>query len=317
MTLAELVLDRTEVGILLVDSSLQIVLCNQYLEALADKKRQYIVSRPVGQVFPRFELPRYRQILTDCLERGQVRFCSGMMHPPFIVPSDAPRQEHFRQNLQVRRLEDNGSFYVLLQITDISDHFQRVFHLKHLIKDLGADFEQAKATGESMKKEAYYDHLTGVYNRNMFMHQLRYDIKQAARTRDNLAVLFLDLDGFKAVNDSLGHSMGDLLLQQAATRLKGCVRGTDTVARFGGDEFALILTNINNPAAVQVIADKIRQALSKPYDLEGTQTSISASIGCSLYPSDSEDPQLLIDFADRAMYRVKFGGKNSVAFHEA
>ena len=314
--LAELVLDRTEVGILLVDSSLQIVLCNQYLEALADKKRQDILNRPVGLVFSRFAVPRYHQILRDCLERGQVRFCSGMIHPPFIVPEGAPKQEHYRQNLQVRRLEDNGRLFVLLQITDISDHFQRVFHLKHLIKDLGADFEQAKATGESMRQQAYYDHLTGIFNRTMFMHQLRYDIKQAERTNDKLAVLFLDLDGFKNVNDSLGHAMGDQLLQQVAARLKGCVRSTDSVARFGGDEFALILTNVHHSNDALLVAEKIKETIHAPFDISGNIVTISASIGCTLYPADSADPQSLIDMADRAMYKVKYTGKNNVALHE-
>ena len=314
--LTELVLDRTELGILLIDSSLQTVLCNQYLEMLAGKRRQDFLNRPVGEVFPQFAVPRYHKILIDCLEQGQIRFCSGMMHPPFVLPQDVPRQQNYRQNLQVRRLEDEGQRFILLQITDISDHFQRVFHLKHLIKGLGADYEEAKATGESMKQQAYYDHLTGVYNRSMFMHQLRHDIKIAERTREKLAVLYLDLDGFKAVNDSLGHSMGDILLQQTALRLKGSVRNSDTVARFGGDEFAVSLTNISKVDDVRRISEKIRKSIQEPYELEGAQVSISTSIGCSLFPDDSEDPQILIDLADRAMYRVKYGTKNGVAFHE-
>ena len=170
---------------------------------------------------------------------------------------------------------------VLLQIADISDHFERVFHLKHLIRDLGADYEQARTSGESMRKQAYYDHLTGVYNRAMFMIQLRHDMKQADRNQKLVSVLFLDLDAFKEVNDTYGHAIGDLLLQQVAGRLKDCVRSSDTVARFGGDEFAIILTNIIEANNVREVAGKIRQAL--------------------------------IDLADRAMYRVKFSGKNNVA----
>ena len=128
--------------------------------------------------------------------------------------------------------------------------------------------------------------------------------------------MYLDLDGFKAVNDSLGHSMGDILLQQTALRLKGSVRNSDTVARFGGDEFAVSLTNISKVDDVRRISEKIRKSIQEPYELEGAQVSISTSIGCSLFPDDSEDPQILIDLADRAMYRVKYGTKNGVAFHE-
>ena len=202
---------------------------------------------------------------------------------------------------------------VLLQIADISDHFERVFHLKHLIRDLGADYEQARTSGESMRKQAYYDHLTGVYNRAMFMIQLRHDMKQADRNQKLVSVLFLDLDAFKEVNDTYGHAIGDLLLQQVAGRLKDCVRSSDTVARFGGDEFAIILTNIIEANNVREVAGKIRQALLAPYDLHGNSLTISASIGFCMYPADSPDPQALIDLADRAMYRVKFSGKNNVA----
>ena len=166
-----------------------------------------------------------------------------------------------------------------------------------------------------MRKQAYYDHLTGVYNRAMFMIQLRHDMKQADRNQKLVSVLFLDIDAFKDVNDTHGHATGDLLLQQVAGRLKGCVRSSDTVARFGGDEFAIILTNIIQVENVREVAEKIRQALLVPYDFHGISLSVSASIGFSMYPTDSQDPQALIELADRAMYRVKFGGKNNVACH--
>ena len=311
--LAEIVLDRIDAGILLLDSSMRIIKCNQALKNLSDKVCEDIYGKPVGEVFPRFAEARYRQILHDCLDRGQVRFCSGMIHSAFVLPEDPLRQYRCRQNLQVKRLEHAGQFYVLLQIIDISDHFERVFHLKHLIRDLGADYEQARTSGESMRKQAYYDHLTGVYNRAMFMIQLRHDMKQADRNQKLVSVLFLDIDAFKDVNDTHGHATGDLLLQQVAGRLKGCVRSSDTVARFGGDEFAIILTNIIETENVRDVAEKIRQSLLAPYDLHGKFLSISASIGYSLYPADSQDPQALIDLADRAMYRVKFSGKNNVA----
>ena len=313
--LAEQVLDRIDTGILLLDSSMRIVKCNQALKNLSDKVCEDIYGKPVEEVFPRFAEARYRQILHDCLERGQVRFCSGMIHSAFVLPEDPLRQYRCRQNLQVKRLEMRGEFYVLLQITDISDHFERVFHLKHLIRDLGADFEQARTSGELMRKQAYYDNLTGIYNRAMFMIQLRHDMKHADRNEKMVSVMFLDLDAFKEVNDSHGHLTGDLLLQQVANRLKECVRSSDTVARFGGDEFAIILTNITQAENVREVAEKVRQALQAPYDLQGTSLTRSASIGYSIYPTDSQDPQALIDLADRAMYRVKFSGKNNVACH--
>ena len=314
--LAELVLERIEMGILVLDSELRIVKCNPFLENMALKTQDEMLNRPVAEVFTRFAIPRYRQILRDCMEKGQVRFCSGMMHQSFVVPEGVPESAPCCQNLQVGRFEHDGRYFMLLQITDISDHFQRVYHLKHLIKDLGADYEQAKAAGELMRKQAYYDHLTGVYNRNFFVHQLRYDIKQAERTRHKVAILFMDLDGFKVVNDTYGHSIGDLLLQQVALRLKECVRITDTVARFGGDEFAVILTNIHRFEDGLAVARKICDSIQVPFVLGGNDVVISTSIGCSIYPDDSLETQVLLDFADRAMYQVKFGGKNNVMFYQ-
>lgn len=316
--LAKLVLDRIEDAILVLDDRQNIILCNQALENMAGKSRHDLAFQPLSQVFPRFGLPRYQQILQDCLARGQVRFCSDMIHSAFVWPDDLAA-ERYRQNLQVKRLEQDGELYILLQITDITDHYQRIAHLKSLIKGLGSDYEQARDTGEKMREYAYSDALTGLHNRMFFMNQLRQEIRQAQKNQSVVAVLFLDLDGFKAVNDQFGHATGDLLLKQVAQRLRECVRSTDTVARFGGDEFAVILAHIapEKKAQVRGIAEKICQTLQTPFILDSEPVCISASIGCSMFPVDADDPQSLVDMADRAMYRVKFGGKNNVALYES
>jgi diguanylate cyclase (GGDEF)-like protein len=126
----------------------------------------------------------------------------------------------------------------------------------------------------------------------------------------------LDLDGFKTVNDSLGHSMGDLLLQQAATRFLSCVRSEDTVSRLGGDEFALILNNLTDPTDAIIIAKKLLWSLQEPFDLKGTSTLLTASIGISVAPHDSETPEQLLRQADTAMYGAKEGGRNDYRFYQ-
>lgn len=127
--------------------------------------------------------------------------------------------------------------------------------------------------------------------------------------------MFIDLDGFKSVNDAFGHEMGDHVLERVARRLNSCVRESDTLARFSGDEFTLVVENITNPEDAAVIAQKILTKLSVPLQEEGQQITITASIGISIYPDDGEDERRLLKTADEAMYRVKKATKNGFRFY--
>jgi len=158
---------------------------------------------------------------------------------------------------------------------------------------------------------AYHDTLTDLPNRQLFFDRLHQSVALARRHGQLVSVLFLDLDGFKLVNDTFGHCAGDLLLQLVAGRLSGCLRESDTVARLGGDEFTVILNNIAHAQDAATVAQKILKALSKPFVVEGYQLVITASIGISLYPYDGEDAETLARNADTAMYRAKGRGKNS------
>ncbi|MBI5663737.1 MAG: GGDEF domain-containing response regulator [Nitrospirae bacterium] len=169
--------------------------------------------------------------------------------------------------------------------------------------------------GERENKMAYLDALTGLPNRRLFFDRLNQSISRAQRYDEKMALLFVDLDGFKSVNDSLGHDMGDLLLQEAARRLEGCLRKSDTVARIGGDEFTCILPHIERAADINVVAHKIINALNRPFDLKGRKIQISGSIGASLFPDDSIDFEGLISNADAAMYHAKKQGKNNFQFY--
>jgi diguanylate cyclase (GGDEF)-like protein len=136
-----------------------------------------------------------------------------------------------------------------------------------------------------------------------------------ARRRDTVfALCYLDLDGFKAVNDSHGHELGDLLLNAVGKRLMECVRETDTVARIGGDEFTVLLGDLHNPGDAAAVAQLIVQALSNPFPIKGVTCTIGVSIGISCFPVDGDDAEQLIAAADAAMYRVKNSGKNGYAF---
>jgi diguanylate cyclase (GGDEF)-like protein/PAS domain S-box-containing protein len=173
------------------------------------------------------------------------------------------------------------------------------------------DITERKRAEDQIKNLAYHDALTGLPNRLLFTDRLSLAVSQAARHHGHLAVLFLDMDRFKVINDSLGHSLGDRLLQGVAERLMACVREADTVARLGGDEFTLLLPGIAHPADVARVAEKILEALKGPFKLEGRELYCTASMGISLFPEDGADAETLVKNADTAMYRAKEQGRDN------
>ncbi len=176
------------------------------------------------------------------------------------------------------------------------------------------DITERKLAEKKIAHLAHYDFLTDLPNRAMFLGNLDHDVHLSQRNKHKLAVLFLDLDGFKQVNDTLGHDAGDLLLQGVATRLKATIRASDTVARVGGDEFTFILNNIETHENAARVAGKIIAALSIPFELSGETRKIGGSIGISLFPDDASDPENLVKQADEAMYLAKHSGKNTHKF---
>jgi diguanylate cyclase (GGDEF)-like protein/PAS domain S-box-containing protein len=179
------------------------------------------------------------------------------------------------------------------------------------------DITERKRAEEKISFQAYHDLLTQLPNRILFKDRLGVALVQARRNRRLAAVLFIDLDRFKLVNDTLGHAEGDELLKGVAARLKGCLRRSDTLARLGGDEFTILLPDLSQPEDAAVIADKVIEELRRPLSIAGQDIRATASIGVALYPSDGEDPDTLIKHADIAMYHVKAAGKNSYTFFSA
>lgn len=161
---------------------------------------------------------------------------------------------------------------------------------------------------------AYQDALTGLPNRQLFNDRLNMALAQAYRQLGKIALFFLDLDGFKAVNDTLGHDAGDMLLQEVATRLKSCVRSTDTVARLGGDEFTIILW-IREPKDADIVSAKIIESINQPFDVGTKKAHVSTSIGVAIYPLHGEGAADLMKKADTAMYAAKTSGKNRRVYY--
>ena len=171
------------------------------------------------------------------------------------------------------------------------------------------DLTEYRLAEQQIAYMASHDGVTGLPNRSLFMDRLWLAIAGARRNRTKAAVLFIDLDGFKAVNDRLGHEAGDMILHQVAVRLVARVRASDTVARYGGDEFTVILNQISNAQDVGRVAQSIVDELSRPFTAKRETVMIGASVGIALYPEHSENPDSLIRIADKAMYEVKHSGK--------
>jgi diguanylate cyclase (GGDEF)-like protein/PAS domain S-box-containing protein len=182
---------------------------------------------------------------------------------------------------------------------------------------LFSDITDKKQSEEIIWNQANFDQLTQLPNRRMFLDHLEQEIKKSARTHQPLALLFLDLDLFKEVNDTLGHDMGDKLLKETAERLRQCVRDTDTVARLGGDEFTVILSDLDSTESVERIAETILRKLTEPFQLGADTAYISTSIGITLYPNDARAIDTLLKNADQAMYAAKSLGRNRFNYFTA
>jgi len=176
------------------------------------------------------------------------------------------------------------------------------------------DVTERKAQEARIEHLAYHDGLTGLPNRTMLMDRLGLALSQAQRLEQQVAVIYIDLDRFKPVNDSLGHAVGDRLLQEIARRLRATLRENDTVARVGGDEFQVVVCNVAGATGAARIAEKLMRALGEPFTLEGQELHVTASLGVSLFPRDGASGELLLKFADIALYEAKGEGRNAYRF---
>lgn len=176
------------------------------------------------------------------------------------------------------------------------------------------DVTEKRIQEEKIRHQAHHDSLTGMPNRNLFYDRLTHGITKLQRMGGKLAVLYLDLDGFKTINDSLGHGVGDDLLRSVADRLGSALRDDDTIARFGGDEFVLLLEDVEGHANVVRLAERIMEAFRSPYFVGNHEFHITSSIGIALYPDDGETSEILVRNADIAMYKAKDSGRNHFHF---
>ena len=250
-------------------------------------------------------------------------YLEAIDNTPGLIASGKHKPEFYRHlwstitagdsysNIFINRRKDGSLFYEEQTITPIKDHAGKITHFV----STGKDISERIQVQERLQHMAHHDALTDLPNRNLFLDRLQQSLTRA-RWHDRLvAVMFLDLDRFKNINDTLGHTVGDQLLLQLSERLSNSVRDGDTIGRFGGDEFAILLDDINSDSHISLLAEKLLDTLKKPFKINKHELFVTASIGISIFPNDGEDSDTLLRNADVAMYRAKDLGKNNYQFY--
>ena len=244
------------------------------------------------------------------------KIIDGVTREPARNPMDLAMQQNKTVELTANCILTRRDGYEIAiedSAAPIHDRENRVTGAVIVFHDVSA----ARSISSHMSHLAQHDMLTDLPNRMLLTDRVAQTISLARRNRSSLAVLFLDLDNFKNINDTLGHSTGDRLLQSVATRLSTCIRLSDTVGRLGGDEFVVLLSEVKHPADAAISARKILAALARPHRIGKHDLTVTASIGLSTYPADGEDAETLIRNADSAMYRAKKNGRNNYRFFDS
>lgn len=263
---------------------------NSAAERLYGYSAAEAVGSPVSMLLPPERIDEAKQLLERAI-RGE-------------------RIEHYETT---HLSKDGRRIGVSLSISPVKDRAGLVIGVSTIARDI----TERKRADERIRYLALHDTLTGLPNRNLFRERVTNAIARARRNRHLMAVLFIDLDRFKEINDSLGHIVGDRLLQVAANRLQRCLREGDGVARLGGDEFVVDLPVLASREEATVIAQKILEVLRAPFMIDEFALRVSASIGISLCPTDGVDVEVLMHAADTAMYRAKNDGRDNYKFSNA
>lgn len=257
-----------------------------------------VFDRPITLLIPAHCLTQYKRLFF------RIRAYSHKRHS-----MDDGRADPFTKTLELSGVRKNGELFPM-ELSVATWQSEGMLFFAAVIRDI----TERKRAEERIHYQAHFDLLTDLPNRNLFLQRLDENISVAGRQNKLLALLFVDLDRFKWVNDTLGHEAGDDLLQQVAVRMKSCVRKSDTVARLGGDEFTVILFDVAGvPGAIRVVENMLKQ-LATPFLLSGQEVSISGSIGITFFPEDGVEREVLLRNADHAMYIAKRAGRNGYWF---
>lgn len=274
-------------GIIMIDDRGDIHGFNPAAEGIFGFTQQEVIGRNVNILMPEPDRSAHDSYLARYLNSGQSHVLGVRGREVTAVRKNG---EEFPMELSASEMKLGGQRYFIGIVRDITERKLAEKKIAHL---------------------AHYDYLTDLPNRALFIDILDHSIALARRNKYKSAVMFLDLDGFKKINDLLGHDAGDLLLQGVAQRISQTIRDSDTVARVGGDEFVFVLDNIVSEDNARLVGDKLIAALAQPFDLQGQPGFVGGSIGIALFPDDAGEARELVRQADEAMYLAKQSGKNN------
>lgn len=275
-------------GILLADAGQRVLSANPAFQAMTGFDANELAGRPV---------------------LGEGELLSIVESDPGSVPPPK-RDGPFTGEVDVTR-RDGSRFAAWVSMSPVAQPDGTVAHYVVIVTDIGP----LKHSQQRLEALANYDALSGLPNRHLLSSRFRYALGAAQRSTQRPAILFVDLDDFKSVNDSVGHEAGDALLRQVSARLTGAVRQQDTVARVGGDEFVVLLDQVGSADVVRAMAQRVADAFRAPFTVAGRTHDVTVSIGVALCPDDGTDLQTLLRRADEAMYRVKERGRNGFCFY--
>lgn len=287
------IFENAAVGIARISLAGRFLQINEIFGRIIGYSREEVLSQPLG--FQQITFPEDREFSQSWLKKLL----------------DGERGSYTIEKRYLRK--DGEVVWVNLSVSLVKSIAGEPLYFIGAVQDITG----RKTMEEQLRHLSNFDILTDLPNRALLGDRIQQALAAAKRDRTRLAMMYVDLDEFKPVNDRLGHNTGDLLLREAAKRMQGCVRASDTVARIGGDEFVVLLPSIESDQDATVVAEKILHSLCQPFDLGGHRIRISSSIGIAVYPENGSEEKTLLNHADAAMYHAKQCGRNTVRFFPA
>jgi diguanylate cyclase (GGDEF)-like protein len=278
------------------------------MEGISRIRQSDAVGKQLCDICAKFRKKRYQDILEAVLVKNQSRFCSSKLHNAFVFPACGDTAS-IRQNMMIEPTTIDNEVFALIQINDITNQVTNEHKLTSLITELKKGYLEVIESAELHKQLAQTDPLTRLANRSG-INKYTEEMFRNGTDLKTCALMFLDLDGFKSVNDTYGHLMGDNLLIEVAGILKRKMRKDDVVARIGGDEFLILLYNMESLESLEIVGQKLVDEIAKPVCIDNQQVHVTVSIGIAPYDKSFESAIDFIKAADDAMYRAKREGKN-------